>query len=247
MNKDGIGKKAVAFGVSLLLAGGLCPGAALAASGTSWPGDWLAPGISTAVQPSAGDLLAAGQPSVADLIAAASAASGALPDLSKVSLGDSAQLAAALSAVAKASQAAFGSSADLTDAQKAAVTDAVEKYQDVEAAFEKLIDSETAATQAKKVKSVKARAGKRKAVVSWKALGDNYRYEVFCSKKKSKGFKKVASTAKTKVTVAKLAKGKRYYFKVRGVRTDIPEKPGSLAFKTVYTKFSAVAASKAVK
>ena len=67
---------------------------------------------------------------------------------------------------------------------------------------------------------LKVKAGKKKVTVSWKKAAGAKKYEVYRSTKKSKGYAKVATTAKLKITdKKKLKKGKKYYYKVRAVRT----------------------------
>ncbi|MBQ9059835.1 MAG: FMN-binding protein [Firmicutes bacterium] len=100
--------------------------------------------------------------------------------------------------------------------------------------------AEEAAVKAQKIVKVKAKAKKgKKAVISWKKAGSGYKYEVYRSLKKNKGFKKVSTTGKAKVTVKKLKAGKVYYFKVRGFKTVNGHK--------VYTKFSKTVKVKAKK
>ena len=92
---------------------------------------------------------------------------------------------------------------------------------------------DTLTVQAKQVKGVKAKAGKKKATVSWKKLGSGYQYEVYVSTKVNSGFKKKATTSKLKVDVKKLKSKKTYYVKVCGVKT--------VNEKTVRTAFSDLA------
>lgn len=87
--------------------------------------------------------------------------------------------------------------------------------------------------QAKQVKGVKAKAGKKKATVSWKKLGSGYQYEVYVSTKVNSGFKKKATTSKLKSVVKKLKSKKTYYVRVRGVK--------KVNGKTVRTAFSDLA------
>ena len=62
---------------------------------------------------------------------------------------------------------------------------------------------------------LKAAAGKRKVTVSWKKAEGAKQYEIYRSSKKNSGYKRIATTAKTKYENKKLKKGKRYYYKVR--------------------------------
>ena len=92
--------------------------------------------------------------------------------------------------------------------------------------------------QAKSVKKVKAKAGKKKATVSWKKLGKGYTYKVFKATKingKYKAVKKKA-IAKNKLVVKKLKKKKTYYFKVQAYK--------KVAGKTVKTQFSEIVSVK---
>ena len=71
-----------------------------------------------------------------------------------------------------------------------------------------------------KPSGLKMKAGKKKVTVSWKKAAGAKKYEVYRSTKKSKGYAKVATTAKLKITdKKKLKKGRKYYYKVRTVRT----------------------------
>ena len=68
---------------------------------------------------------------------------------------------------------------------------------------------------------VKAKAGKRKVTLSFKKATGGKKYEIYRSTKKTKGYKKVKTTASNKFTNKKLKKGKRYYYKVRTVRGSV--------------------------
>lgn len=61
--------------------------------------------------------------------------------------------------------------------------------------------------------SVKVKAGKKKATVSWKKDKSANSYTVYYSTKKNSGFKKLTVT-KNSANVKKLSSGKTYYFKV---------------------------------
>lgn len=95
------------------------------------------------------------------------------------------------------------------------------------------------------VKGVKVVAKKGKAVISWtKNKNATLGYEVYMSAEKNKGFKKVEDTIaanKVKVTVDDLAKGKRYYFKVRALTSN------TNTAKIVYSKYSKAMRSAAIK
>lgn len=84
-----------------------------------------------------------------------------------------------------------------------------------------------------KLKSVKA--GKKKAVVKWKAQKGVKGYQIYVSRKKNKGYKKVKTIKKAKTTqwtVKKLKSKKTYYIKIRSYKT--------VKKKNVYSKYSAV-------
>ena len=61
-------------------------------------------------------------------------------------------------------------------------------------------------------------AGKRKVTVSWSAVTGAYKYQVYRSTSKTKGYTRVATTSSRKFVDKKVKKGKRYYYKVRAVR-----------------------------
>jgi hypothetical protein len=71
-----------------------------------------------------------------------------------------------------------------------------------------------------KVKGLKITAKKGgKAAVSYKSLGSGYKYVVTRSTRKSSGYKTVATTGKTKITVKGMKKGKTYYYRVKAYKT----------------------------
>ena len=82
------------------------------------------------------------------------------------------------------------------------------------------------------IKKVKAKAQKNKAKITWKKAGKGYKYEIYSSRRLSKGYKKVADIKKAKKVIKKLVSNKTYYFKVRGYKLINGEK--------VYTQFSEV-------
>ncbi|MBR3147121.1 MAG: PQQ-binding-like beta-propeller repeat protein [Eubacterium sp.] len=86
------------------------------------------------------------------------------------------------------------------------------------------------------VKNLKASAKKKKAALKWKALGSGYKYVVYRSTKKNKGFKKIKTVTANKLTVKKLKSKKTFFFKVRAFKT--------LGGKKVYTRYSNVAKAK---
>ena len=67
--------------------------------------------------------------------------------------------------------------------------------------------------------SLKTTAGKRKVTITYKKATGATKYEIYRSTQKSKGYKKIATTTKTKYVDTKAKKGKKYYYKVRTVRT----------------------------
>ena len=227
-------KGMLALALALALVAGLCPGMALAA-----------PDLSTGSE-AAGTELAA-QASTASLAKKATKLMNALPKASQIKLTHVSKTAAAFKA-ADAATKNWGAFTKLGKSTKKSFLKAFNnKFMPAKNALDKLIKSATTKTKKAQVKGVKAVAGKQSATVSWSKLGSNYKYEVYYSTKKSSGFKKAGNAAKAKLTVRNLAKGKKYYFKVRAYRTDIPETPLSAdMYKTVYGKYSAVAASKAV-
>jgi len=82
------------------------------------------------------------------------------------------------------------------------------------------------------IKKVKAKAQKNKAKITWKKAGKGYKYEIYSSRRLSKGYKKVADIKKAKKVIKKLVSNKTYYFKVRGYKLINGEK--------VHTQFSEV-------
>lgn len=67
----------------------------------------------------------------------------------------------------------------------------------------------------KKVTLVSAKAGKNMAVLSWKAVSSAAGYEVYMSRSKSGGYKKIRTLSATSCKKKSLTRGNRYYFKVR--------------------------------
>ena len=69
---------------------------------------------------------------------------------------------------------------------------------------------------------MKAKAGVKKATVSWKKTAGATGYKVYRSTKKSSGYKLVKTVKSSKTTSfrnTKLAKKKTYYYKVKAYRT----------------------------
>lgn len=133
--------------------------------------------------------------------------------------------------------------------KKERYANAVLKMLDADARIDALVNAEK--NKAAKVKGPKpkVKVGKKKAKVSWKKLSGKYKYQVYCSKKKSKGYELAATTTKNKATVKYLKKGKKYYFKILPVRIDIPT--GSCMtfwmLDEVPGKYSAAVKSKKIK
>jgi len=70
----------------------------------------------------------------------------------------------------------------------------------------------------KKPTQVKAVAKKKKIKITYKAVNGATKYNIYRSKKKSKGYKLIGSTTKTKYKDKKVKKGKKYYYKVQSIR-----------------------------
>lgn len=85
---------------------------------------------------------------------------------------------------------------------------------------------------------LKVKAGKKKVTIKYKKAKGAQKYEIYRSKKKSKGYKKRTTTTKAKFVDKKVKKGKKYYYKVRSVRTK---------YGTVKSKFTKPKRSKKVK
>ena len=84
---------------------------------------------------------------------------------------------------------------------------------------------------AKTTVSVKA-ADYKTAKITWKAVDNADKYQVYRSTSKNSGYKKISTTAKVSLTDAKLKTGKTYYYKVRGY--------AKIKDTDVYSKYSAV-------
>ena len=82
------------------------------------------------------------------------------------------------------------------------------------------------------------KVGKKKVTVSFSAVTGATKYQIYRSNSKSSGYKKIATTSSRKYVDKKAKKGKRYYYKVRAVRS----KHG-----TIYSKYSTPKRSKKVK
>ena len=93
-------------------------------------------------------------------------------------------------------------------------------------------------TKAPSIKSLTPKKAK-KMLIKWGKVSSASGYEVYMSTKKSSGFKKIYTGAKTSYTKSSLKKGKNYYFKVRTYKT--------VDGKKVYSAYSKVKNKKASK
>lgn len=86
--------------------------------------------------------------------------------------------------------------------------------------------------------ALKAKAGTKKATLTWKKIKGISGYEIQMSMKKKSGFKVVKSLSakKTKYVQSKLKKGKTYYFKIRTYKTVAKKKVYSGFSKTIKVK-----------
>ena len=84
-----------------------------------------------------------------------------------------------------------------------------------------------------KIKKLK-KSGSKGIKISWSKISGVSKYQIYMSRKKSSGFKRIAtvSAKKASYTKGKLKKKKRYYFKVRSYQT--------VKKKKIYSKFSKV-------
>ena len=94
--------------------------------------------------------------------------------------------------------------------------DALEPLNNVE---DSMVYAEFTLKTLKAPTSLKAAAGKRKVTITYKKAAGATKYEIYRSAQKSKGYQKIAATTKTKYVDTKAKKGKKYYYKVRTVRT----------------------------
>lgn len=68
--------------------------------------------------------------------------------------------------------------------------------------------------------TVKARSTKSYVQLTWNACGaDGVKYQVYRSTKSASGYKKITTTSNNTYKTTKLTKGKKYYFKVRAIKT----------------------------
>ena len=88
--------------------------------------------------------------------------------------------------------------------------------------------------------SLKVTAGKKKVTITYKASAGATKYKIYRSLKKGSGYKCIKTTTAKKYVDKKVKKGKRYYYKVKAVR--------SAAHKgTIYSGFTAAKRTKKVK
>lgn len=88
--------------------------------------------------------------------------------------------------------------------------------------------------------TVKAKAGKRSAIISWKKVSGANGYKVYRATKKSGKYatvKTITKSSTVKFTNKKLKSGKRYYYKMRAYK--------KVGGKTVYSGYSKVVGAKA--
>ncbi len=78
--------------------------------------------------------------------------------------------------------------------------------------------------------SFTAKAARKKVSIAFKKATGAKKCEIYRSTKKTSGFKKIATITATKYTDKKVRKGKRYFYKVRSLRT------GNGTAKSSYTK-----------
>lgn len=76
---------------------------------------------------------------------------------------------------------------------------------------------------------LKAKAGRRRVTISYRKAAGATKYEIYRSSKQAGGYKKIATTKKTSYTDKSLKKGKKYYYKVRSIRT------GKGTVKSIYS------------
>lgn len=80
--------------------------------------------------------------------------------------------------------------------------------------------------------TLKAKAGKRSATLSWTKVSGASGYKVYRATEKNGSYKRIFTTTKTKVVNKSLKKGKTYYYKVRAYKT--------VKGKKIYGAYSAV-------
>ena len=80
--------------------------------------------------------------------------------------------------------------------------------------------------------TLKAKAGKRSATLSWTKVSGASGYKVYRATEKNGSYKRIYTTSKTKVVNKSLKKGRTYYYKVRAYKT--------VKGKKIYGAYSAV-------
>ena len=85
---------------------------------------------------------------------------------------------------------------------------------------------------------IKAKMSKGKVAIKWMPVKDVKvdGYKVYRSAKSKSGYKEIAKTGKTKVTIKKLKKGKTYYFKIKAYKKIAGKTVLSKAGKTIKVK-----------
>ena len=127
------------------------------------------------------------------------------------------KVAAFLDAVINAAQQVLDNP-NATQGEVDAALDSLATAQDL---LEEPAETTTTTTEAKRpgrVKLKSAKAGKRRAVVTWKKLSDSVKYQVAYRVKGAKKWKKKAAGKKASLTIKKLKAGKKYQFKVRAFK-----------------------------
>ena len=91
----------------------------------------------------------------------------------------------------------------------------------------------TVTPKTNKIKKLK-KSGAKEIKITWSKVSGVSKYQIYMSKKKASGYKRIATVSgkKASYTKGKLKKKKRYYFKVRSYQT--------VKKKKIYSKFSAV-------
>ena len=91
----------------------------------------------------------------------------------------------------------------------------------------------TVTPKTNKIKKLK-KSGAKGIKITWSKVSGVSKYQIYMSKKKASGYKRIATVSgkKASYTKGKLKKKKRYYFKVRSYQT--------VKKKKIYSKFSAV-------
>lgn len=85
--------------------------------------------------------------------------------------------------------------------------------------YELLVTKKAAVSEKpKKVTLKSVKAGKNQATISWNKLTGVSGYEIYMSRSKSGGYKKIKTLSATSYKKSGLTRGKRYYFKVRAYK-----------------------------